>query len=89
MKNASNWVDGDVQKVGDTIKGFSTDIVTDQTINWMKNRDKDKPFIAFCHFKATHEPWDFPERSKHLYDDVEFPEPGNLMEFDPSESGRT
>lgn len=89
MKNESNWVDDDVQKAGDTIKGFSTDIVTELTINWIKNRNKDKPFVAFCHFKATHEPWDFPERFKHLYDNVEFPEPENLMEFGPSESGRT
>ncbi len=89
MKNAANWIDDDVRKQGDTIKGFSTDIVTTQTINWIKNRDEDKPFMMLCHFKATHEPWDFPERLKHLYDDIEFPEPENMMEFGPSESGRT
>lgn len=89
MKNAANWVDDDVRKQGDTITGFSTDIVTDLTLDWIKNRDKDKPFMMFCHFKATHEPWDFPERLKHLYDDVEFPEPENMMEFGPSQSGRT
>ena len=42
-----------------------------------------------CHFKATHEPWDFPERLKHIYDGVTFPEPANMMEFGPEESGRT
>lgn len=89
MKNASSWVDDDVRKSGDTIKGFSTDIVTDLTIDWIRNRDKDKPFMMLCHFKATHEPWDFPERLKHLYDDVQFPEPENMMEFGPSQSGRT
>lgn len=89
MKNETNWVDDDIQKAGDTIKGFSTDIVTGLTIDWIKNRDKDKPFVAFCHFKATHEPWSFPERFNHLYEDVEFPEPENMMEFGPSESGRT
>ena len=41
-----------------------------------------------CHFKATHEPWDFPERMKHLYDDVVFPEPESMMEFGPETSGR-
>jgi arylsulfatase A-like enzyme len=89
MKNKNNWVDDNLQRVGDTIKGFSTDIVTELTMDWIKNRDKDKPFVAFCHFKATHEPWLFPERFKHLYDDVEFPEPENLMEFGPLKSGRT
>lgn len=89
MKTKENWIDDDIKKAGDTIHGFSTDIVTDMTIDWVKHREKDKPFIMFCHFKATHEPWDFPERFKHLYDDVIFPEPDNMMEFTTEKSGRT
>lgn len=89
MKTAEDWVDDDKGKSGKTVKGFSTDVVTDQTIDWIRNRDKDKPFMMCCHFKATHEPWDFPERMKHLYDDVVFPEPASLMEFGPEQSGRT
>lgn len=89
MKTAANWVDDDKARTGDTIKGFSTDIVTDMSIDWIKNRDKNKPFVMFTHFKATHEPWDFPERFKNLYEDVEFPEPENMMEFGPQKSGRT
>lgn len=88
MKTAANWQDDDKGRAGDTIKGFSTDIVTDLTMDWIRNRDKDKPFMMCCHFKATHEPWDFPERLKHLYDDVVFPEPHNMMEFGPEKSGR-
>jgi len=89
MKTNENWVDDDLRKAGDTILGFSTDIVTDMTMDWIKHRDKDRPFMMFCHFKATHEPWDFPERFKHLYDDVVFPEPENMMEFSTEQSGRT
>ncbi|NDV68835.1 sulfatase [Dysgonomonas sp. 25] len=89
MKTERNWVDDDIAKAGDTISGFSTDIVTGMTIDWIKNRDKDKPFMMFCHFKATHEPWDFPERFRYLYDDVVFPEPESMMEFGPEQSGRT
>ncbi|MCD7899552.1 MAG: sulfatase [Bacteroides sp.] len=89
FKNESNWVDDELGRQGDTIEGFSTDIVTDLTIDWLQNRNKEKPFMMFCHFKATHEPWDFPERLKHLYDDVEFPEPENMLEFSQEKSGRT
>lgn len=89
MKSEKNWVDDDIAKVGDTIRGFSTDIVTCMTMDWIRNREKDKPFMTFCHFKATHEPWDFPERFKHLYDDVTFPEPENLMDFGAETTGRT
>lgn len=88
FKNEKNWIDDDQGKQGEIIHGFSTDIVTDRTIAWIKNREKDKPFLMCCHFKATHEPWDFPERMKHLYDEVEFPEPASLMEFGPEQSGR-
>lgn len=89
MKRPENWVDDDKGKHGEVVKGFSTDIVTDMTIDWIKNRDKEKPFMMFCHFKATHEPWDYPERLANLYEDVEFPEPASLMEFDTTSSGRT
>lgn len=46
MKTASNWVDDDKGKQGEVMKGFSTDIVTDMTMDWIRNRDKDKPFIC-------------------------------------------
>lgn len=93
MKTAGEWIDDPDDstrgKVGTQYKGFSTDVVTDQTIAWIKNRDKSRPFSMFCHFKATHEPCDFPERFAHLYDGVTFPEPENLLEFGPGKSGRT
>ena len=88
FKSPDNWVDDTEGKQGEVVKGFSTDLVTDRTIDWIRSRDKERPFMMCCHFKATHEPWDFPERMKHLYDDVVFPEPANMMEFGPDKSGR-
>lgn len=87
FKTKENW-DGD-SSVGDTVFGFSTDIVTSKTIEWIKNRDKKRPFMMSCHFKATHEPYDFPDRMRNIYKDVVFPEPENLMVFDWKASGRT
>ena len=89
FKTAENWIDDTEGVSGIPEKGFSTDLVTEKCIRWMEDRDKEKPFMLCCHFKATHEPWDFPERMKHLYDDVTFPEPETMMEFDSSASGRT
>lgn len=74
---------------GERLHGFSTDIVTQKAIDWMKQQDKDQPFMMCCHFKATHEPYDFPERMRHLYDGVTFPEPENLMDWGPETTGRT
>ena len=41
------------------------------------------------HFKAAHEPYDFPEKFKDLYKNVQFPEPENLYDFGPNTTQRT
>ena len=41
------------------------------------------------HFKATHEPFDYPERLKDLYNDIEIPEPASLYDFGPQTTGRS
>ena len=89
FKDANNWVDDTEGKSGTVVEGFSTDIVADKTLEWIAGRDREKPFVMFCHLKATHEPWHYPERLAGIYDDVEeFPEPENLMEFGTGKSGR-
>ena len=60
--------------------GYSTDIITDKSIDWLKNRDKSKPFLLEVHFKAPHTP-----RTPNLpdmgsYDGMNFPEPSTLFD---------
>jgi len=61
-------------------EGFSTDVITDLSLEWLKNRDKDKPFFLMTHFKNSHAPWQFAKRHADLYKDVEIPEPPSLFE---------
>ncbi|HSC38301.1 MAG TPA: sulfatase-like hydrolase/transferase, partial [Chitinophagaceae bacterium] len=65
---------------GDTIteKGYATDVITDDAINWLDNRDKSKPFVFLLHQKAPHR-YFFPSL-KYLeqYHTKTFPEPGTL-----------
>ncbi len=70
-------------------KGFSTDIITDLSLDWLKQRDANKPFMLMTHFKATHEPFDFPDRHKALYEGETIPEPESLLDFYNAESART
>ena len=70
-------------------KGFSTDIITDLSIDWLKERDQDKPFMLMTHFKATHEPFDFPERHNELYKNDTIPEPESLLDFFETDNSRT
>jgi len=57
------------------VKGYATDIITDKSIDWLKNRDKDKPFCLLCHHKAPHRRWEPDEKHAHMYDDADIPEP--------------
>ncbi|WP_223170123.1 sulfatase family protein [Maribacter aquimaris] len=89
FKSEGNWSDGYDSSTGTEHEGFSTDVVTDLTIEHLNKRDKNKPFLMFCNFKATHEPFDYPERYKDLYKDIDIPEPENLLDFDQNNTGRT
>jgi arylsulfatase A-like enzyme len=61
-------------------KGYSEDVITDLSIDWIKNRDQSKPFMLFCHFKAPHRPWDPAPRFEKLYKDITIPEPPSLQD---------
>ncbi|RDW91885.1 putative sulfatase [Coleophoma crateriformis] len=55
--------------------GYATDVITDKSIDWMQNRDKEKPFFLMCHHKAPHRSWECDPKHRHLYqDDVKVPE---------------
>jgi arylsulfatase A-like enzyme len=87
LKTEDIWEDGG--KGGKEYEGFSTDVITDLSLDWIKNREEEKPFFLMCHFKATHEPFDYPERFKDLYKDVTIPEPASLQDAGPEETNRT
>ena len=63
--------------------------MTEKAIKWIKQQDGKQPFMMCCHFKATHEPYDYPIRMEHLYDGVTFPEPENLLDWGPETNGRS
>ena len=82
LKNNDNWEYGN--KGGNEYKGFSSDVIMDESLKWLDQRDKEKPFMLMTHFKATHEPFDYPERFKNLFENDTIPEPVSLLDFDPN-----
>ncbi|MCU6710583.1 sulfatase [Paenibacillus sp. J5C_2022] len=58
-----------------TYPGYVTDVITDMSIDWLEQRDRDKPFLLLCHHKAPHRPWVPNPKDQHLYDDIDIPEP--------------
>jgi len=70
----------DWKKGGKEYEGYSTDIITDQALSWLRDREaSDKPFFLMCHFKAVHEPFFNHDRYRNLYADQELPEPEDLF----------
>lgn len=86
INSTDSWP-GD-RNFGEYVRGFSTDIVAEKAIQWIKEQEKGQPFLMCCHFKATHEPYDYPIRMEHLYDGITFPEPENIMDWGPDTNGR-
>jgi len=64
-----------------TYEGHSSDVIADKALDYLKNkRSQNKPFMFFCHFKASHDTWEYAERYKDFLEDVEIPEPPNLFD---------
>jgi len=63
------------------IEGYTTDIITDLTLDWMKNRrDPEQPFLLFYLHKAPHREWQPAERHFTEFTQKTFPEPATLFD---------
>ncbi|KAF2247173.1 alkaline phosphatase-like protein [Trematosphaeria pertusa] len=49
------------------VPGYATDVITDKSIDFIKNRDKSRPFFVMCHHKAPHRSWECDPKHKQLY----------------------
>lgn len=48
-------------------KGYVTDVITDQSINWLKERKTNSPFCLLVHHKAPHSPQAYPAKYDSLF----------------------
>ena len=69
-----------IEMSGKTItqQGYATDVITDETIQWLEKRDQSKPFLLLLHHKAPHR--NFVPKLSYLetYHSKTFPEPETL-----------
>ena len=61
-------------------EGHSSDVLTDVSLNWLKNRDRSKPFFLMHHFKAPHDMFVYAKRYEDYLKDASIPEPDNLYD---------
>ena len=66
---------------GDTIpsQGYVTDVITDKSPDWIKQRESNDPFCLLVHHKATHRVWMPPLSLLDSLEDVTFPYPSTLF----------
>lgn len=58
--------------------GYVTDLITDFSIDFLKKRDPDRPFLLMTHHKATHRNWQPDSRHAAMYENVKIPEPATI-----------
>ncbi|HTI73111.1 MAG TPA: sulfatase [Candidatus Limnocylindria bacterium] len=76
------YVDPDFLTTGGItqIRGYVTDIITDLSLDFLKNRPKDKPFFLMCHHKAPHRQWVPDARHQAMFAGKIIPEPATLRD---------
>ncbi len=64
-----------------TTTGYTTDIITDRTLDWLKKeRNPDQPFFLCSWHKAPHRNWLPSPKYMKKYDDKDIPEPETLRD---------
>ena len=60
--------------------GYVTDIITDLSLDWLQQRDTNKPFMLLCWQKAPHRPWEPALRDLDFDHDRTYPPPDSLFD---------
>ncbi|HEU4390934.1 MAG TPA: sulfatase [Blastocatellia bacterium] len=66
--------------------GYTTDILTDFAIDFIKNRPQEKPFFLMYHHKAPHRNWQPDEKHRKQYENYE---PTTPATFDDDYKGKS
>jgi arylsulfatase A-like enzyme len=61
-------------------EGYVTDIITDLSLDWLKKRDRSRPFLLMCQHKAPHREWLPAIRHLGHDHDRRYPEPPTLFD---------
>ncbi len=62
------------------LKGYASDVITDLSMEFLRDRPKDKPFFLMYHHKAPHRPWEPDEKHKAMFAHRHIPEPATLRD---------
>ena len=87
LQGQGPYFDPEMVRNGEKVQysGYTTDLITDLSLDWLKGRDRERPFFLMYHHKAPHRHWEPDDKHAQLYEDVDIPEP---RPFDDDYSNR-
>ncbi|MCG8307418.1 MAG: sulfatase [Cytophagales bacterium] len=62
------------------VEGYATNVTTDIALNWLENRDLEKPFCLLLHHKAPHRTWQPDTAHLASFLKNEYPVPENFFD---------
>jgi arylsulfatase A-like enzyme len=68
------------------LSGYTTDVITDLALQFLRDRPRDKPFFLMYHHKAPHRPWDPDEKHRKQFENFDVPIPAT---FNDSYEGKS
>lgn len=71
-------IDGKQVHFGDS--SYITDLLTAHALDWLKSRDKSKPFFLYLSHKAVHMPLAPAKRHRGMYKDLKYPKPSTYYQ---------
>ncbi|MCH8806530.1 MAG: sulfatase [Planctomycetes bacterium] len=72
--------DPDMIEMGKRSKqsGYVTDIITDKALEWLEQRQDDKPFFLMYQHKAPHRRWNPDDKHADMYEGIDIPLPATF-----------
>jgi len=82
LKDQGEYNNPDFISGADTVRleGYVTDIITDLSIEWLSNRNRNQPFFLMMNHKAPHRNWVPAPRHYNTFAATEFPVPESYFD---------
>jgi len=69
-------------------EGYTTDLITEYALDWLENRESEKPFFLYISHKAVHHPFAPAPRHEGRYADVEIDYPDSMADTEDNYAGK-
>ncbi|MEN8148806.1 MAG: sulfatase/phosphatase domain-containing protein [Planctomycetota bacterium] len=80
LPGQGQYYNPDFDRMGERVRidGYVTDIITDESLSWLEDRDREKPFCLLLHHKAPHRNWMPGPEHLNDFEDDQIPLPPNF-----------